>query len=76
MKIFFLFAIKIYQKTISPDHGFIFSGGAMRCRFYPSCSQYTYEAVEKYGAAKGMIKGLVRVFRCGPFSGGGADLLK
>ena len=65
--------IRFYQRTLSPDHGFVFSGSNARCRFYPSCSQYTYEAVEKFGAGKGLLRGLNRIVRCNPFSSGGVD---
>ena len=73
MKSFVLKLIKIYQATISPDHGVVFAGGLMRCRFYPSCSQYTYEAIERHGAIKGALKGLARILRCNPLSKGGVD---
>ncbi|MDO8659487.1 MAG: membrane protein insertion efficiency factor YidD [Candidatus Parcubacteria bacterium] len=63
--------IKFYQRTSSPDHGIVFAGNNMRCRFYPSCSQYTYEAIERYGASRGLLKGLVRVLKCNPLSKGG-----
>lgn len=43
------------------------------CRFYPSCSEYTHDAIEKYGVAKGMVKGMIRILRCHPFSRGGYD---
>ena len=43
------------------------------CRFYPSCSEYTKEAIEKYGVLKGSAKGLGRVLRCHPLSRGGYD---
>lgn len=43
------------------------------CRFYPSCSEYTIEAIEKYGVLAGSIKGLKRILRCHPFSRGGYD---
>lgn len=76
MKIFILELIKIYQKTFSPDHGFIFSGGFVKCRFFPSCSEYSYEAVERYGVFAGAKRSLLRVLRCNPFSSGGVDLLK
>ncbi|MBI2064023.1 MAG: membrane protein insertion efficiency factor YidD [Candidatus Yanofskybacteria bacterium] len=73
MKQVFLKFIKIYQETISPDHGTIFAGSMLRCRFYPSCSQYTYEAIERYGIAKGVLKGLARILRCNPLSKGGIN---
>jgi len=74
MKQIILFLIRIYQKTLSLDHGLlgkVFQGGA--CRFTPTCSQYTYQAIEKYGLIKGGIKGVARISRCHPFSKGGYD---
>jgi len=56
-----------YKKHISKGY---------HCRFVPSCSEYTYEAVEKYGILKGFWLGFKRVLRCNPFSKGGIDLLK
>ena len=46
------------------------------CRFIPSCSEYTYAAVEKYGVILGLLKGGRRIGRCHPWSKGGIDLLK
>lgn len=72
-----LFLIKIYQKTISPDSGWFkvyFPHGF--CRFYPHCSEYCYQAIDKYGAFKGLFKGLARILRCHPFNDGGFDPLK
>lgn len=69
--------VKIYQKTLSFDHGFfsfLFPGGF--CRFNPTCSDYGYAAIEKYGVFRGGIKALWRVLRCNPFSKGGFDPLK
>ena len=67
--------IKIYQKTLSPDHSplmtRIIPGGV--CRFHPTCSRYTYEAIEKYGVVKGSWLGLKRIVRCNPFNPGGID---
>lgn len=68
--------IHFYQKTISPDHGFFSQNSSGACRFYPSCSEYTRQAIEKYGPARGILKGFGRIFRCHPFSRGGADPLK
>jgi uncharacterized protein len=67
-------AIRVYQKTLSFDHGplakiFPFWG----CKFYPSCSEYTYRAISQYGIAKGAWLGLKRLVRCHPLSKGGHD---
>ncbi|MBP7055262.1 MAG: membrane protein insertion efficiency factor YidD [Candidatus Omnitrophica bacterium] len=43
------------------------------CRFYPSCSQYAIDAVEKYGVIRGLLKGMFRLLRCHPLSKGGYD---
>jgi len=69
MKKILVFFIKKYQKYISPLFG-------KNCRFYPSCSEYTKQAIEKYGAIKGCFIGLKRILRCNPFSKGGYDPLK
>ncbi|MBD3330740.1 membrane protein insertion efficiency factor YidD [Candidatus Peregrinibacteria bacterium] len=69
-----VFLIKVYQRTLSPDHGVIkvlFPGGY--CRFTPSCSTYSIEAVKKYGVIYGGAKSIFRVIRCNPFSRGGVD---
>ena len=50
--------------------------GIHSCRFEPSCSEYTYQAIFKYGVFKGIILGIWRILRCNPFSKGGEDLLK
>lgn len=66
--------IKLYQKTLSPDHGppaFLYSEGF--CRFKPTCSEYTYQAIKKYGLIKGGLMGLWRILRCHPWSKGGYD---
>ncbi len=61
-----LLAISLYQKTISP---YLLSS----CRYIPTCSHYSHQAVEKYGAVKGGWMGLKRLARCHPFSGRGYD---
>lgn len=58
--------VRLYQWTLSP-----FLGG--QCRFEPSCSRYFIEAVEKYGALRGALKGVGRILRCHPFHPGGYD---
>ena len=76
MKKFILRLIKLYQKTLSPDHGwmnFFYPQGY--CRFYPSCSSYSYQAIEKYGLLKGSLKALKRILRCHPWQRGGWDPL-
>jgi len=66
--------IKFYQKIFSPDHG-IFKNvfGYSRCRFHPSCSVYTLEAVSQYGLSLGIMLSLKRIFKCNPFNEGGYD---
>jgi len=70
MKKFVISLISIYQKTISPDHGFFpilrFLG---RCRHYPSCSEYAKQSIAKYGLLKGIKMGLRRLSTCHPWSG-------
>ena len=63
--------LRLYQKTLSrlfkntsPYNG---------CRFYPTCSEYSYQAVKKYGPIKGLIKGFKRIIRCHPLNKGGYD---
>ncbi|MDD3006597.1 MAG: membrane protein insertion efficiency factor YidD [Candidatus Pacebacteria bacterium] len=69
--------IRFYQKTLSLDHGlFSFVKNTQGCCFFPSCSEYTYQAVEKYGIWKGGLLGVKRILRCHPFAKGGIDLLK
>lgn len=46
------------------------------CRFVPSCSEYTYEAVKKYGVVKGLWLGIKRISKCHPWGGGGMDLVE
>jgi putative membrane protein insertion efficiency factor len=63
--------IEIYQKTLSPDHGWFRRGGF--CKYQPSCSEYCKGAVEKYGVLKGLAKAGWRLLRCNPWSSGGSD---
>ena len=76
-RFFVLSIIRIYQKTLSFDHGFpkmFFPHGY--CRFHPTCSEYGYQAIEKYGVIKGGIMAFYRILRCNPFNKGGIDQLK
>ena len=64
--------IKLYQKTISK----LISSKNIHCKYYPTCSEYTKQAIEKYGALKGIFLGVIRIIKCNPFSKGGYDPLK
>jgi uncharacterized protein len=66
MKWLSLGLIRLYQKTISEVV-------PSSCRFYPSCSQYSYEAIQKYGVLRGSWMAVKRVGRCHPFHPGGYD---
>lgn len=68
MKNLLIKLIKLYQKIPGKFHS--------SCKFYPSCSNYTKEAIEEYGALKGTFLGIKRIIRCNPFSKGGYDPLK
>lgn len=66
MKRLFLGLIRIYQKYISPMK-------PPSCRFYPTCSTYGIQAIEKYGAIKGTFMTIKRILKCHPFNKGGHD---
>ena len=72
MRKLLIFILNFYQKHISK----IFSSNGIHCKYYPSCSEYMKQAIEKYGSFKGMILGIQRILRCNPFSKGGYDPLK
>jgi putative membrane protein insertion efficiency factor len=74
---FLILLIKIYQKTLSLDHGplnYLHPHGF--CRFYPTCSEYGIQVIKKYGPIKGGLKTIWRVLRCNPFNKGGYDPVK
>ncbi len=66
MKRLALTLIRLYQATLSPFIG-------RNCRFTPTCSRYTYEAIERFGFFKGCWMGAKRISRCHPFHEGGYD---
>jgi len=66
MKRLFILIIKFYQKYLSPMK-------STKCPYYPSCSNYGMEAIEKYGAFKGGLMAAWRICRCNPLSKGGYD---
>ncbi len=70
MKIFtrlLIFIVRLYQKFISPLKR------RSSCRFYPTCSTYTIQALKKYGAIKGGFMAVKRILSCHPFNSGGYD---
>lgn len=74
---FVMLLIRLYQKTLSPDHGwFKFVHPHGYCRFYPTCSEYGYQVIKKRGLAIGILKIIWRILRCNPWSKGGIDLAK
>jgi len=80
MKKLSLSLIRFYQKYISLDQGYLRkalfpTSDITFCRYTPTCSEYTYHAIEKYGIFTGSFKGLWRILRCNPFSKGGEDPL-
>lgn len=66
MRKVFILVIKLYKKIISPLL-------PPSCRFYPTCSEYSIQALEKYGVIKGAAKSVWRILRCNPFNKGGYD---
>ncbi|MBM6686208.1 membrane protein insertion efficiency factor YidD [Faecalicatena contorta] len=67
MKKILIGLVKVYQKYLSPLKGH------STCIYFPTCSQYAVEAIEKYGALKGGLLAVWRILRCNPFSKGGYD---
>lgn len=68
MKGLAIMAVKIYRTVISPII-------PARCIYYPTCSEYSLQALERYGFIKGTYKSIKRIFRCHPFNSGGYDPL-
>jgi len=66
MKYILMILIKIYQRVLSP----LFPPS---CRFIPTCSEYSIQALKKYGAIKGSVLSIWRILRCNPFNKGGYD---
>lgn len=66
MKKLLLKLIRFYQKKISPHT-------PPACKYYPTCSQYGYEAINRFGVLKGSALTIWRILRCNPFSKGGYD---
>ena len=66
IRFFLLFLIRTYQVLLSPLK-------VSSCRFFPTCSDYIYEAIRLYGPARGSVLGLKRLVRCHPFHAGGYD---
>ena len=72
MKKLLIWLIEKYQKYISAW----LKSKNINCKFYPTCSEYTKQAINKYGATKGSWLGIKRILKCNPFSKGGYDPLK
>lgn len=65
MKNIIISIINVYQKIPGKFHN--------KCRFYPTCSQYTKEAILEYGCVRGLFLGIKRILRCNPLGGMGYD---
>ena len=72
MSRFVIYLIKFYKKHIS----IFFEKNGVKCKYNPTCSEYTINAFEKYGFFKGLFLTIKRILRCNPFSKGGYDPLK
>lgn len=77
MKRVLISIINLYQRTLSPDHGwFSYKHPGGYCKYHPDCSEYCKQAIDKKGAVRGIALGAWRVLRCNPWSTGGADPVK
>ncbi len=75
IKLLTLKLIRLYQKTLSPDHGWVslLHPWPGTCKFRPTCSEYAYQSIKRYGLLKGIFNSLKRLLRCHPWSHGGWD---
>jgi putative membrane protein insertion efficiency factor len=73
MKTIAIACIRLYQKTLSPDHGPFRNQIGPVCRFTPTCSEYTIDAIQIHGIMSGGWLGIKRICRCHPFNPGGHD---
>ena len=64
-----MFMVRVYQRMISPFFG-------PRCKYHPTCSEYTAQAIDEFGAGKGSVLAGWRLLRCNPMSRGGVDYPK
>lgn len=69
MQGFLVLVVKFYRKCLSPLK-------LRSCRFYPTCSEYSLECLQKYGATKAIFKSIKRITKCHPFHPGGYDPVK
>jgi putative membrane protein insertion efficiency factor len=69
MRTILILIIKFYRKFISPMF-------APSCRFYPTCSDYAHQSIEKYGALIGLYYSIIRISKCHPWHPGGFDPVK
>ena len=74
MKKIIISTIKLYQITLSPDHGWLsYKYPYGYCRYHPTCSEYAKQTVEENGAVRGILFSLKRLLRCHPWAVGGYD---
>jgi putative membrane protein insertion efficiency factor len=69
MKRLVIFPIRLYQRFVSPAI-------PKRCKYYPSCSEYSVQAVRRYGVLRGVVLAAWRLLRCNPWSHGGVDFVE